>query len=42
MTAVHSGKVADVIGGNTADGANVIQWDYVGGANQQWLLGTAP
>ncbi len=42
LTAVHSGKVADVNGGSTADGATVIQWPYGGGTNQQWMLGTAP
>jgi len=34
----NSGKVADVNGGSTADGAQVIQWQYNGGTNQQWQL----
>jgi hypothetical protein len=32
----NSGKVVDVSGVSTADGANVHQWAWVGGANQQW------
>ena len=32
----HSGKVLDVSGPSTADGANIHQWDWVGGSNQQW------
>ncbi len=31
-----SAKVADVSGGSAADGANVIQWPWNGGINQQW------
>jgi hypothetical protein len=42
LTAVHSGKVADVEGPSTADGAVVHQWGYVGALNQQWLISTAP
>jgi endoglucanase len=34
----NSGRVADVNGGSTADGAQVIQWQYSGGNNQQWQL----
>lgn len=34
----HSGKVADVKDGSTADAAPVIQWTANGGANQQWRL----
>lgn len=43
--AVHSGKVADVEGPSTADGAKVYQWNYVGALNQQWRISassTAP
>jgi hypothetical protein len=41
-SAVHSGKVADVTGGSTANGAKIIQWDYLGANNQQWLISIAP
>jgi hypothetical protein len=34
----NSGRVADVNGGSTADGAQIIQWQYNGGNNQQWQL----
>jgi uncharacterized protein (TIGR03437 family) len=33
-----SGKVLDVYGGSTSDGAPVQQWDYLGGNNQKWYL----
>ncbi|MBU2886728.1 carbohydrate-binding protein [Gilvimarinus agarilyticus] len=33
-----SGKVLDVSGVSTQNGANVHQWDYSGGLNQQWLV----
>jgi len=33
-----SGKVLDVYGGSTADGAPIQQWDYLGGNNQKWYL----
>ncbi len=36
LTNKYSGKVLDVRGVSTADGANVQQWSYGGGANQQW------
>ncbi|GGL04783.1 glycosyl hydrolase [Sphaerisporangium melleum] len=36
MTAVNSGKAADVRGASTADGAAVIQWTPSTGTNQQW------
>ncbi len=36
ITARGSGKVMDVVGASTADGANVIQYTCGGGANQQW------
>lgn len=32
----HSGKVLDVSGGSTADGANIIQYSANGGDNQLW------
>jgi hypothetical protein len=34
----RSGKVLDVFGASTADGAKAIQWTWTGGANQQWRL----
>ncbi len=33
-----SGKVLDVDGQSTGNGAGVAQWDYWGGANQQWQI----
>lgn len=33
-----SGKVLDVSGGSTDDGAAVIQWPWNGGTNQRWKL----
>ncbi|WP_079051821.1 alpha-L-fucosidase [Streptomyces regalis] len=33
-----SGKVLDVSGASSADGAAVIQWPWTGGTNQQWQL----
>jgi endoglucanase len=33
-----SGKCIDVVSGSTADGAEIIQYDCHGGANQQWIL----
>ncbi len=40
LTAKHSGKCLDVLGGPSAvqNGTQVIQWDYWGGDNQQWQL----
>ena len=38
VTAVHSGKLLDVAGASTADGAAVIQWAGHGGSNQRWRL----
>ncbi|MBO1329798.1 RICIN domain-containing protein [Streptomyces sp. VRA16 Mangrove soil] len=32
----HSGKAADVSGGSTTAGANVIQWNDTGASNQLW------
>ena len=34
----YSGKALDVAKVSTADGANVQQWNYGGGDNQQWQL----
>ncbi len=42
LTAVHSGKVADVNGGSSADGATIIQYTYGGGTNQQWSIIATP
>lgn len=33
-----NGKVLDVNGASSADGAAVIQWSWTGGTNQQWKL----
>jgi thermitase len=38
LTAMHSGRVLDVTGGDLNDGSKVIQWDYLGGSNQKWLI----
>ncbi|NUR61153.1 MAG: family 43 glycosylhydrolase [Catenulispora sp.] len=38
LTALNSGLVADVSGGSTAQGAQVIQWATNGQANQTWKL----
>ena len=37
LTAVHSGKVADVKDISTANGAAIQQWVYWAGDGQQWL-----
>jgi hypothetical protein len=37
-----SGKVLDVKDLSSEDGALLQQWDYLGGANQQWLPQTTP
>ncbi|MCX5388589.1 RICIN domain-containing protein [Streptomyces sp. NBC_00094] len=34
----HSGKVLDVSGVSSADGADVIQWPWNGGDNQRWSV----
>jgi hypothetical protein len=34
----NSGWLLDVNGSSTSPGANVIQWNSNGGANQQWGL----
>ena len=36
MTALHSGRVADVQAPNTANGANIGQWDWNGNNWQKW------
>lgn len=33
-----SGKCIDVYGNSTSNGANIIQWTYHGGSNQQWQV----
>jgi Concanavalin A-like lectin/glucanases superfamily/Ricin-type beta-trefoil lectin domain-like len=38
MTAVHSGKAADVNNFSFDNGGNVMQWDNVQGVNQQWFF----
>ncbi|MFP9060157.1 RICIN domain-containing protein [Natrialbaceae archaeon A-chndr2] len=38
ILADHSGKALDVADVSTDDGANVHQWEYVGGDNQHWTL----
>lgn len=35
---VNSGKVLDVQDAGTADGDRAMQWEWWGGANQQWEL----
>jgi fibronectin type 3 domain-containing protein len=41
VRSANSGLAADVASGSTADGANIIQWTYGGGDNQQWMLSLA-
>ena len=36
FTSVHSGKLLEVASGSHDDGANVVQWENNGSANQQW------
>lgn len=36
ITAKHSGKALGVVARGTNDGANVQQWSYNGGWNQNW------
>ena len=38
IRAKHSGKVLDVAGISMANGADIQQWDYLGGTNQKWTL----
>lgn len=42
VKAKHSGRALDVIGWSRDDGANVIQYDFHGGDNQQWMFVQAP
>lgn len=41
ITNRNSGKVVDVSASSTADGGNVLQWTWNGGANQQWSFNDA-
>ncbi|WP_024462122.1 RICIN domain-containing protein [Marinimicrobium sp. LS-A18] len=41
ITAKHSGKALDVAGVSSNNGAAIHQWEYIGGANQQWLVEAA-
>ncbi|MBN2166997.1 MAG: RICIN domain-containing protein [Marinilabiliaceae bacterium] len=38
ITARHSGLAIDVEGASSSDGANVLTWAYLGGANQKWIV----
>lgn len=38
ILAGHSGKCMEVADSSTGDGANIQQWDYTGGQNQEWVL----
>jgi len=38
ITNRNSGKVLDINGSSTADGASAIQWTWSGGNNQQWQI----
>ncbi|OAH10364.1 RICIN domain-containing protein [Streptomyces jeddahensis] len=38
LVARHSGKVADVEGGATANNTNVLQWPWLNKANQKWTF----
>lgn len=38
---LNSGKCVDVVGGSSANGAEIIQYDCHGGSNQQWQLADA-
>lgn len=40
IVSVNSGKVMDVAGASTADGAAIVQYFYWGGANQLWTVET--
>ena len=35
---VHSGKYLDVSGASSANGTNVLQWQFTGNTNQKWLV----
>ena len=41
LVASHSQKCLDVNGGSLDDGASIIQWQCLGGDNQQWRLEVA-
>ncbi|HEU4327307.1 MAG TPA: RICIN domain-containing protein [Roseiflexaceae bacterium] len=41
ITSRSSSKVVDVSSSSTADGANVLQWTWNGGGNQQWRFNDA-
>ncbi|BFV55039.1 hypothetical protein KCMC57_up01430 [Kitasatospora sp. CMC57] len=38
LVARHSGKVADVEGGGTANNSNVLQWPWLNRTNQRWTF----
>lgn len=38
LSVKHSGQCLDVASGSTSAGANLLQWPYLGGENQQWEL----
>jgi glucuronoarabinoxylan endo-1,4-beta-xylanase len=38
LIARHSGKAMDAYGNQTANGTQIIQWTYGGGANQKWTV----
>ncbi|HPU56195.1 MAG TPA: RICIN domain-containing protein, partial [Verrucomicrobiota bacterium] len=38
IIARHSGKAMDAFGQGTANGTQIIQWPYTGGANQRWIV----
>jgi hypothetical protein len=38
ISARHSGKVLDVYGASQENRGNIVQWEYLNGANQQWRL----
>ncbi|KUO14495.1 hypothetical protein AQJ91_46505 [Streptomyces dysideae] len=38
LVAGHSGKVADVEGGATANNSNVLQWPWLNRTNQKWTF----
>ena len=42
LEAAHSGKVLDVTGLSQAGGAAVVQWAWLNGANQKWLIAPTP
>jgi len=42
ITNRNSGKSAEVVGGGTADGADVVQRTYSGATHQQWQLVSVP